>query len=215
MKEAVERIRSVGKSLPLCELVERIKEDEEKFKRTQGPVNGEQSYVLSQMNHFAVPGIKWEKATIRERTKWLKMDACVEVIVIMPNCCNEVEVKDLDLGLFLNVREVRVGDNSFENVDEVKVIGLHSLKRVAIGRNCFTKVKGETHFNPNRSFCLKDCPKFRVLTIGCKSFSDFSVCEISNLASLEGIEMGEVKEESFNFQYAEKLELKSMTSKGK
>ena len=48
----------------------------------------------------------------------------------------------------------------------------------------------------------------RELKIGWYSFSDYSVCEIENVPSLEVIEMGELNEESSNFNYAS-LELKS------
>ena len=40
------------------------------------------------------------------------------------------------------------------------------------------------------------------------SFSDYSVCEIENVPSLEVIEMGELNEAIYNFRYAS-LELKS------
>ena len=44
--------------------------------------------------------------------------------------------------------------------------------------------------------------------MGCYSFSDYSVCEIENVPSLEVIEMGELNKWSANFHYAS-LELKS------
>ena len=44
--------------------------------------------------------------------------------------------------------------------------------------------------------------------MGHYSFSDYSVCEIENVPSLEVIEMGELNEWSYNFRYAS-LELKS------
>ena len=44
--------------------------------------------------------------------------------------------------------------------------------------------------------------------MGRYSFSDYSVCEIENVPSLEVIEMGDVNKESGNFYYAS-LELKS------
>ena len=48
----------------------------------------------------------------------------------------------------------------------------------------------------------------RELKIGWYSFSDYSVCEIENVPSLEVIEMGELNEDSYNFCHAS-LELKS------
>ena len=62
--------------------------------------------------------------------------------------------------------------------------------------------------NQNRHFYLKNCERLRELKIGCRSFSDYSVCEIENVDSLEVIEMGELNNDSVNFCEAS-LELKS------
>ena len=104
-----------------------------------------------------------------------------------------------------------MGGECFVNTEELKLIGLHALERVLIGKGCFTK-DGYNPFkdgmNPNRHFYLKDCEKLKELKIGCQSFMDYSVCEIANVPSLEVIEMGELNEVSCNFFYAS-LELKS------
>ena len=132
----------------------------------------------------------------------------VGVIVIASNCCNDGELSVLDLSRFVNLRELIVGDECFENVKEVKLIGLSQLERVVIGMNSFTKEKNRWAMDSNRHFYLKNCERLRELKIGCYSFSDYSVCEIENVPSLEVIEMGELNIESWNFYYAS-LELKS------
>ena len=139
----------------------------------------------------------------------------VGVIVIASNCCNDTELSVLDLSRFVNLRELKVGDECFENVKEVKLIGLNQLERVVIGRNCFTNDDDDSDDSddsddedPHRHFTLKNCERLRELKIGCFSFNDYSVCEIENVPSLEVIEMGDVNEESDNFYYAS-LELKS------
>ena len=101
-----------------------------------------------------------------------------------------------------------MGDACFNNTEELKLIGLHALERVVIGKNSFTKRKEKWGNDPNRDFYLKDCEQLKELKIGCKSFSDFTVCEIENVPSLEVIEIGTYGEWSFNFEYAS-LELKS------
>ena len=142
----------------------------------------------------------------------LKNASCyVGVIVIASNCCNDSELS-VDLSRFVNLKELKVGNECFENVDEVKLIGLSQLERVVIGKKSFTKEKS-TFFrwsiNPNRHFYLKNCERLRELKIGCGySFGDYSICEIENVPSLEVIEMGDVSEDSYNFYYAS-LELKS------
>ena len=106
---------------------------------------------------------------------------------------------------------IEVGNECFKNVSELKLIGMKGLERVLIGENSFTKHKnGYSRFiDRNRHFHLKNCERVRELKIGCFSFSDYSVCEIENVPSLEVIEMGDVNKESNNFYSASKLELKS------
>ena len=104
---------------------------------------------------------------------------------------------------------ISVGNECFENVDEVELVGLSELESVEIGMNSFTKNKNSYGNDPNRYFYLKNCPKLKSLKMGCFSFSDYSVCEIENVDALEVIEMGELNEESNNF-YCSSLELKSI-----
>ena len=139
----------------------------------------------------------------------LKNASCyVGVIAVASNCCNDWGLSVLDLSRFVNLRELKVGDECFENVKEVKLIGLSQLERVVIGMNSFTKKKNGADRNPNRRFYLKNCERLRELKIGRYSFSDYYVCEIENVPSLEAIEMGELDEYSYNFCHAS-LELKS------
>ena len=133
----------------------------------------------------------------------------VGVMVVSDNCCNESGFVELDLAEFVNLRELNVGDECFENVNKMKLIGLKRLERVVIGKNSFTKCKnGWPGYYPNRHFYLKNCERLRELKIGYWSFYDYSVCEIENNVSLEVIDMGELKRDGYNFRYAS-LELKS------
>ena len=139
----------------------------------------------------------------------LKNASCyVGVIVIASNRCNDSELSVLDLSRFVNLRELKVGDECFGNVNEVKLIGLNQLKSIVIGKNSFTKKKNWAGNDPDHHFYLKNCERVRELKIGCWSFSDYSVCEIENVPSLEVIEMGELNDDSSNF-YCASLELKS------
>ena len=132
----------------------------------------------------------------------------IEELIVSNNSCNGKEWSALDLSFMPNLRLLQVGNECFENAKEVKLIGLSKLERVVIGENSFTKEKNYWGYDPNRHFCLKNCERLRELKIGCYSFSDYSVCEIENVPSLEVIEMGELNIDSCNFYYAS-LELKS------
>ena len=143
----------------------------------------------------------------------------MEELIVEHLACNDETLTVFDLSSFVMLKLFEVGDYSFTYVNEVKLIGVHALERVLIGKHCFRKSDKR---DPDRHFYLKDCERLKELKIGCHSFSDFTVCVIANVSSLEVIEMGELNELSFdiicaslelnevsyNFQYAS-LELKS------
>ena len=131
----------------------------------------------------------------------------MEVMIVDNNACNDKCFTALVLSFFSNLKVFEVGNYSFAFVDEVKLIGLSQLERVVIGKNSFTK-QNNSDDDPNRRFYLKSCKRLRELKIDGYSFSDYSICEIENVLSLEVIEMGELNGDGCNFKYAS-LELKS------
>ena len=121
--------------------------------------------------------------------------------------CNE-ENERIDLSKYFNLKNVSIGNECFYFQDVLNLTGLHSLERVMIGENSFTKNKGSFGNDANRKLYVKNCDALKELKIGRYSFSDYSVIEIENVNSLELIEMGEVNNWSCNF-YSASLELKS------
>ena len=132
----------------------------------------------------------------------------VEELIVSDNNCNGREWKGVDFSVLVKLRELRVGNECFENVEEVKLVGLDKLERVMIGKNSFTKKKNHYGIDSDRHFYLKNCPKVKELKMGRYSFSDYDMCEIENVPSLEVIEMGKLNKDSCNFLFAS-LELKS------
>ena len=152
------------------------------------------------------------KAVISCKRDWDCVDKrVVESIEVINGCCNEEGLKELDLRGFVNLRELKVGNECFEYVNEVNICGLRELESVEIGMNSFTKFKNTWQItsDPNRHFYLKNCPKLKSLKMGCFSFSDYTVIEIENVNALEVIEIGDLNKDSYNFYYAS-LELKSV-----
>ena len=151
------------------------------------------------------------RAMISCKRDWDCVDKRVGVVEVSDGCCNEEGLKELDLRGFVNLRELKVGNECFEYVDEVKLIGLRELKSVEIGESSFTKFKNTWQItsDPNRHFYLKSCPKLKSLKMGHFSFSDYTVCEIENVDALEVIEMGDLNERSYNF-FRASLEFKSI-----
>ena len=142
---------------------------------------------------------------LTSKNDWDIMDKTIEVMSVSDNSYNEEELKELDLSGFVNLRELKVGNECFEKVNELRLIGLSELESVEIGMNSFTEKKSSFGNNPNRHFNLKNCPKMKSLKMGRYSFSDYSVCEIENVNALKVIEM----DGSFNFDSAS-LVLKSI-----
>ena len=224
----MERIRRVGNSAILSELAKKgIKEggDEERVdsmnevpdtvvgqkearKESEGKTTEweeDEGMTPIEANDLLSKSMRVE---VSDLSGWESVDGRVSELVIVSYCCNEVGVKEVDLEWFVSLKVFEVGDDCFENVDEVKLIGLNQLERVVIGKNSFTKHKDWYGNDPNRHFYLKNCERLRELKMGCYSFSDYTVCEIENVPSLEVIEMGILNQQSFNFDHAS-LELKS------
>ena len=137
------------------------------------------------------------------------LDSSVETIIVDNNGCNDESFTILNLTRFVNLRVFEVGDNSFNYVEEVQLIGLSKLERVVIGQHCFTLPKWEG-MNPDNSIHLKNCERLRELKMGRYSFADYSVIEIENVPSLEVIVIGNVIKNSQNFYATRQFELKSM-----
>ena len=128
-------------------------------------------------------------------------------LVIGGYACPFDSVTAFDLSVYPRLKSIVIGDGCFMYVNVFNITGLSELESVEIGMNSFTKK--ERGNDPNRHFCLKNCPKLKSLKIGSLSFSDYSVIEIENVDALEVIEMGELNEVSWSFVYAS-LELKSI-----
>ena len=141
--------------------------------------------------------------------EFMSIDSSVEVLIVDNNVCNDKCLTELDLSLFTSMKVLEVGDYSFSFVNEVKLIGLNQLERVVIGQKSFTKYKNDAAYDLKRHFYLKNCERVKELKMGCYSFSDYFVCEIENVPSLEVIEMGELNEGSDNFKHTSEMELKS------
>ena len=146
------------------------------------------------------------KVVISCKRDWDCVDKRVGVIEVSNGCCNEEGLTELDLRGFVNLRELKVGNECFENVKKVNMCGLRELESVEIGSKSFIR----DNDSRGGSFHLKNCPKLRELRIiGVRSFEDYDVCEIENVDALEVIEIGDLNEWSRNFFFAS-LELKSI-----
>ena len=147
-------------------------------------------------------------ATVSSVGELLSLEGSVTEIVVDNVVCG-VDLTELDLSRFSQLKRLEIGNHCFTFVNELKLIGMMELERVVIGENSFVIRKDEdARKDSNFYFHLKNCPKLKSLKIGAFSFSDYSVCEIENVDALEVIDMGNEGKWSCNFYYAS-LELKS------
>ena len=158
------------------------------------------------------------KAVIASKMDWDGIDHTVGRITVHNNRCNEETFVVLDFSRCVYLKELKIGNECFMYVEEVKLIGLSELESVEIGMNSFTQHKDSYGNDPNRHFYLRNCPKLKSLKIDRNSFSDYTVCEIENVDALEEITMMGDREwgywsgvafRSSSFYYAS-LELRSI-----
>ena len=136
-------------------------------------------------------------------------------LVVPSNRCNNEKMSVFDLSVFPQLKSIEIGNECFMYVNEVKLIGMKMLESVIVGENCFTKKKSDKNAY---GLYVKNCELLRELKIGCYSFTNYSVCEIENVPSLEVIEIGGLdrwngRDDRGVFSHASKLELKSDCSR--
>lgn len=128
-------------------------------------------------------------------------------VLVVSNGCKSWSLGSFDLSGVTYLKELRIGDECFNSVNEFKLIGLKYLETVVIGKKSFSiSEKGKDY---NRRFYVKNCPRLKTLSIGYRSFSDYKVIEIENVDALESLRIGDDSRYSSNF-YGASLELRSV-----
>ena len=104
----------------------------------------------------------------------------------------------MDLREYTNLKRLRVGNNCFAKLGSVDFSSSDSLlESITIGMNSF--MGGNS--NPDNVLRIDDLYSLVELRIGRYSFSNYSLCCIESVGALEVLEIGNVNEDSFNFQY--------------
>ena len=128
------------------------------------------------------------------------LNRTIESIVVASGSCSDNSITELKMNQFTQLRVLDIGNECFARVKVFEMIGMHALETVRVGTSCF--------LNKGGVFRLKDCQRVKELRIGRFSFSNYSYCDIKSVPSLEVIEIGDLKESSYNFYYAS-LQLRS------
>lgn len=72
------------------------------------------------------------KVEITHLNDWLNLDENLTILTIPSNSCNERELSIFDVSGLKHLKTIEIGDDCFENVNEVRLIGLKQLKSIAI-----------------------------------------------------------------------------------
>ena len=139
MKDSVERIRNAGKSDLLADLAKR---------------NGMDS---------PSPDDVVGKGVVRCNNDFLALDEDVEVIKVRNGVCNNEAFEEWEMDEYVSLRELIVGDECFQFVKDLRIVGLNALEKVEIGKQCFCKTSGG-------ELEMRDCAKLESVKIGDDSF---------------------------------------------
>ena len=147
---------------------------------------------------------------MRSEEDLMSLDSDVEELIFDNGVLNSRSFTVLNLTRFVNVKRIVIGDLSFEYVRDVFMNGLTELESVVVGEKSFSEDWGISFKDKdlNHHFYLSNCSSLREIRIGDYSFANYAVFDVSDLPSLEVMEIGNIEtDKSYSFSLAS-LELK-------
>lgn len=103
---------------------------------------------------------------------------------ITVNACENYQQEILDFSRFKELETLKIGGNCFNYPSIVSIVDLTHLKHIEIGEYSFQDNSSEAEL------VVSGCSSLVSLAIGSHSFSHFKVFKVSDLPSLETLEMG-------------------------
>ena len=158
----MERIRNAGKSSLIAELADRVGEGRSVTVNNPSEVN----MVLDTVIGFASatePVNAVGRVIVKNDDDFLLLDESVEVIEVKKGVCNDEDFEEWEMNEYVRLRELIVGDECFQFVKDLMIVGLNALEKVEIGKQCFCKASGGV-------FEMRDCEKVKSVKIGDCSF---------------------------------------------
>ena len=150
----METIRSKGKSSLLAGLADRVE-------GKSVPVNPSKEANVAPAT--AIDGKSatedTERVIVRCNKDFVLLDEDVEVIEVKNGVCNDAAFEEWEMSEYVRLRELIVGDECFQFVKDVRIVGLNALEKVEIGKECFCKASGGV-------FEMRDCVKLKSVRIG-------------------------------------------------
>ena len=158
----MERIRNAGNSDLLVSLVKRVGEGRSVPVDNPSEVNMVPDTVIGG-KPLIEPVSTVGRVIVKNDDDFLLLGENVEVIEVKNGVCNDEDFEEWEMNEYVRLRELIVGDECFQFVKELRIVGLNALEKVEIGRQCFCKASGGV-------FEMRDCEKVKSVRIGDGSF---------------------------------------------
>ena len=158
----MERIRSAGKSSMIAELADRVGEGRSVTVDNPSEVNVALATVIGGkpvIEPVNTPG----RVIVKCNKDFVLLDENVEVIEVKNGVCNDEVFEEWSMDEYVRLRELIVGDDCFQFVKDLRIVGLNALEKVEIGKQCFCKASGGV-------FEMRDCEKVKSVKIWDGSF---------------------------------------------
>ena len=162
MKDSVERIRNAGKSSMIAELADRVGEGRSVPMNNPSEVNVDPITVI-EGKPLIEPVNTVGRVIVKCNKDYVSLDENVEVIEVKNGMCNNEAFEEWSMEEYVRLRELIVGDECFQFVKDLKIVGLNALEKVEIGKQCFCEASGGV-------FEMRDCEKLKSVKIGDGSF---------------------------------------------
>ena len=158
----MERIRNAGNSDLLVSLVKRVGEG--RSVPVDNPSEGNiVPYTVIEGKPETKPDNTVGRVIVKCNKDFLSLDENVEVIEVKNGMCNDDVFDEWSMDEYVRLRELIVGDECFQFVKDLRIVGLNALEKVEIGKQCFYKASGG-------AFEMRDCEKLKSVKIGDGSF---------------------------------------------
>ena len=156
----MERIRNEGNSDLLVSLVKRVGEGRSVTVNNPSEVNMVPDTVIG-----GKPATENTagRVIVKNDDDFLLLDESVELIEVKKGVCNDEVFEEWGMDEYVRLRELIVGDECFQFVKDLRIVGLNALEKVEIGKQCFYKASGGV-------FEMRDCEKLKSVKIGDGSF---------------------------------------------
>ena len=158
----MERIRSAGNSDLLVSLVKRVGEGRNVTVDNPSEVNMVPDTVIG-FASATKPGNTVGRVIVKNDDDFLLLDESVEVIEVKKGVCNDEDFEEWEMNEYAQLRELIVGDECFQFVKDLKIVGLNALEKVELGRQCFCEASGGV-------FEMRNCEKLESVKMGDGSF---------------------------------------------